>query len=51
MEESSLEEELPVLQRPAEACALPVSPLVEALPDAARVSALDEQLRAAQVLA
>jgi hypothetical protein len=45
-----LEEELPVLQQPEEAYAPPVSLLVEALPDAARASALDGQLRAAQVL-
>lgn len=49
MEESSLEEELRVLQQPEEACAPPALPPVVELPDAARVSALDEQLRAAQV--
>jgi hypothetical protein len=48
-EESSLEEELPVLQQPEAAYAPPVLLLVVALPDAARVSALDGQLRAAQV--
>jgi len=51
VEESSLEEELPVSQQPEEACAPPVLPPVVALPDAARVSALDGPLRAAQVLA
>jgi len=51
VEESSLEEELPVLLQPEEACAPPVLPLVVELPDAARVSALDGPLRAAQVLA
>ena len=49
MEESSLEEELLVLLQPEEACAPPVLPPVVALPDAARVSALDGQLQAAQV--
>jgi hypothetical protein len=48
-EESSLEEEPRVLQQPEEACAPPALPPVVELPDAARVSALDEQLRAAQV--
>jgi hypothetical protein len=51
VEESSLEEELLVLLQPEEACAPPVLPPVVELPDAARVSALDGQLQAAQVLA
>lgn len=46
-----MEEELPVLQPLGAAYARPVSPPVVALPDAARASALDGQLRAAQVLA
>jgi hypothetical protein len=51
VEESFLEEEPPASQPPEEAYALPVLPPVAELPDVARVSALDEQLRAAQVLA
>jgi hypothetical protein len=47
-EEFSLEAELPVSQ-PEAACARPVLPPVAELPDAARVSALDGQLRAARV--
>jgi hypothetical protein len=44
-EESSLEAEAPVLQPPEESYAPPVSQPVTGLPDAARVWALDEQLR------
>jgi hypothetical protein len=44
-EESSLEGEQPVLRLPEEVYALPVLPPEAELPDAARVSAPDEQLR------